>query len=69
MTTIYMPLLNEGVDVWRPVEATQMSHDVYRVNGEMPDSEEWAFAPGSAIRCELKALDGGERLTAVELAS
>lgn len=70
MVTIYMPLLNEGVDVWRPVKATQMSQDTYRVDGEMPFSEDWAFAPGSLVRCELKTFGSGETgLTAVEPAS
>jgi hypothetical protein len=67
MATIYMPLLNEGVNVWRPVEATPMSEDTYQVMGEMPDIEEWAFAPGTVVRCELKTFDDGEeRMTAVE---
>lgn len=70
MATIYMPLLNEGVDVCRPVEATPVSQDTYRVQGEMPDSEEWAFRPGTVVRCELKTFSGGEAgPTAVEVAS
>lgn len=70
MATIYMPLLNEGVDVWRPVEATPISQDTYRVDGEVPDGEEWAFASGQIVRCELKTFGSGEaRLTAVEPAS
>ena len=66
MTTIYMPLLNEGVDVWRPVNATHVGSDQYRIDDETPSEEEWAFAPGSIVRCEMKTLSGGERLTAVE---
>ena len=70
MATIYMLLLNEGVDVWRPVEATPMSQDTFRVDAEMPESEEWAFPPGTVVRCELKSFSGGKAgLTAVELAS
>jgi hypothetical protein len=69
MATIYMPLLNEGVDVWRPVEATRLSTDLYRVEGEMPNSEEWTFAPGTVVRCEQKTFRGGEAvLTAIEAA-
>ena len=69
MANIYMPLLNEGVDVWRPVEAAPLSSDTYRVEGSMPDEEEWAFAPGSIVRCESRTFSGGEKgLTAVELA-
>lgn len=69
MTTIYMPLLNEGVDVWRPIDATQVSSDTYRVEGPTPDHEEWAFPPGSVVRCERKLLSGGEALTAVCIAA
>jgi hypothetical protein len=69
MATIYMPLLNEGTDVWRPVEATQLSAGTYRVEGEMPDDEEWMFAPGTAVRCEPKLLSGGECLTAIQAAN
>lgn len=70
MATIYMPLLNEGTDVWRPVEATLVSADTYRVDAEMPEGEEWAFAPGTVVHCERKALSGGEvGLTAIGAAA
>ena len=66
MATIYMPLLNEGTDVWRPVEATPLTSDTYRVEGEMPDDEEWAFAPGRVVRCEFEVSSSGEqRLTVI----
>lgn len=69
MATIYMPLLNEGVDVWRPIEATPLPSDLYRVEGEIPEDEEWAFAPGALVRCEWRTFAGGERgLTATGLA-
>ena len=65
-----MPLLNEAVDVWRPVKATRLSADTYRVEGEVPDREEWAFAPGTVVRCESKTFSEGEAgLTAIEVAS
>ena len=64
-----MPLLNEGVDVWRPVEATPVSTKTYRVEGEMPDDEEWAFAPGTVVSCESKTFSEGEaRLMAIAVA-
>ena len=69
MVTIYMPLLNEGVDVWRPVEATQLSADRYRVKGNRPADEEWAFPPGAIVRCERTTFkEGGSELTVVGLA-
>lgn len=69
MTTIYIPLLNEGVDVWRIVEAAQLSDDTYRIEGEMPDNEEWAFTPGTVVRCEHRIFGGGQAgLTATGVA-
>lgn len=68
MPTIYMPLLNEGTNVWRPVEGTPLSSDTFRVEGEMPDDEEWEFGPGSVVRCEPRLHSQGECLTAIELA-
>ena len=29
--TIYVALLDEGIDVWRPVEAERLSPDRYRI--------------------------------------
>ncbi|SED80430.1 hypothetical protein SAMN05444161_4059 [Rhizobiales bacterium GAS191] len=49
ITTIYMPLLNEGTAVWRPVTAARINHEAFQVLGPMPDDEEWAFAPGSVV--------------------
>jgi hypothetical protein len=69
MATIYMPLLDEGTEVWRPVEATLVSADTYRVEGSMREEEEWAFAPGTVVRCESRTFSGGKnRLTAVAVA-
>ena len=64
-----MPLANEGTDVWRPVEATHLGADTYRVDGNVPEDEEWMFAPGSVVRCEPKTLSSGECLVAVKAAS
>ena len=67
MATIYMPLLNEGTDVWRPVEATHLEADSFRVEGPVPEDEEWMFAPGSLVRCELRTLSPpGDYLVAVQ---
>src|SRR6266480_4187155 len=53
--TIYMPLLNEGTDCWRPVSATPVEGDRYRIDeqGYNRDDEEWQFPPGSIVRCHL----------------
>jgi hypothetical protein len=56
--TIYMALLDEGVEVWRPVGAEQVGPDLFVVAGPVPDEEEWAYPPGSLVRCEPRQLSG-----------
>ena len=68
MDIIYMPLLNEGTDVWRPVSATPIAGGSFRVEGPVPEGETWAFAPGAIVRCAPRTFDGGERrVAAVEI--
>ena len=70
MVAIYMPLLDEGVETWRPVDATPLSGDTYRVDSALPDDEEWAFPPGAIVRCEQRTFYDGELgLTAIETVS
>ena len=67
-TTIYLYLLNEGTDVWRPVEAQHLGEDRYRIlsENEEPDDEEWQFPSGAVVRCRQQRLSGGDRLVAFE---
>ena len=54
---IYVYLLDEGTDVWRPVEAIHLNDDIYQIVSEKLDPNElWAFKTGDTVRCELKAL-------------
>src|ERR1035441_3482104 len=42
--TIYISLLDEGTDVWRPVSAERVSGEIYRITGTPPDdTETWEF--------------------------
>jgi hypothetical protein len=61
MATIYMPLLNEGTDVWRPVEALHIMGDRYQIADAVPEGEEWAFAPGSYVTCGWKVFSDGQQ--------
>ena len=58
---IYVPLLDEGIDVWRPVEAVQETEDVYRILSEPIAGETWAYSSGSRVRfsASLTARRGG----------
>ena len=62
---VYMPLLNEGTDVWRPVQATRLADDRFVIQGPAPDDEMWTFPAGSTVRCEEKAFSGGDSGLAV----
>ena len=51
--TIYVRLLDEGTDVWRPVEAVAVSPDVFEIAPDVtvPDDERWEFGPGERVCC------------------
>lgn len=68
-TQIFVYLLNEGTDVWRPVEATRIGSNVYILHGEDiydPEDEEWEFLPGSHVLVEEKTLSSGKCLVAIK---
>jgi hypothetical protein len=54
--TVYVALLDEGVDVWRPVDAAVVGEDVVRLPDHAPQGEQWAFAPGSRVRWEQRSI-------------
>jgi hypothetical protein len=66
-STIYVQLLGEDVDVWRPVTAAHEADGTYRLPDEQPDTETWAFPPGSRVRCERRTIDGASELVAFSL--
>ena len=60
--TIYIELLDEGVEVWRPVEAERRHDGLYRILSRPHDeTEAWMFPPGSVVRCEEKTFSGGSK--------
>jgi hypothetical protein len=63
MTTVYVALLDENVDVWRPAQAEHVGGDLYRLTGEQPDDEVWPFSPGDVVRCQLRSLSGDSAQT------
>lgn len=67
--TIYVELLDEGVDVWRPVDAEPLGDGRYRLlppSDYDPEIETWAFLPGTVVRREARRLSEGTVLVAVE---
>ena len=57
---IYMPLINEGTDCWRPVRAVQITDDVFEILEEVPEDESWPFAAFSRVRCRNKVFADGK---------
>ena len=64
---LYIPLLNEGTDVLRPTTGVLLGADIVQVLATPdydPAIEEWAFAPGSKVRCLPEVRGGREVLVA-----
>jgi hypothetical protein len=67
--TVFVALLDEGVDVW-PVEARPLGGDLFRIVGVEADvsDESWPFPAGAIVRCAPKRFSDGQiGMTAVEL--
>lgn len=63
---IFVRLLDENVDVWRPVKAEQIAADRFRIVDQPYDrgTERWEFEPGDEVLCELIASDDDQFLAA-----
>jgi hypothetical protein len=66
---IYMPLLNEGTECWRPVRADLISGDIYQISAaDESNDERWAFPGGARVRCKEHVFsDGKVGLVAYEM--
>lgn len=66
--TIYIPLLEEGTEVFRPTKARKLgdlTYEVLKPDDYNPEDENWEYPPGSLVKCELQVRDGKEILIAV----
>jgi hypothetical protein len=62
--TVYVRLLNEATDVWRPVPARALqdgTFEILELEGGTPEDEEWEFQPHSRVICSEKLFSDGER--------
>lgn len=69
-SNIFVPLLGEDVEVWRPAPAWKIGADTYivlRPDTYDPEVERWEFPPGSTVDCENRKLSDGVILAAVRL--
>lgn len=64
---IYVRLLDEAVDAWRPVQAVDLGAGRYRI-AEQPHEASACFGPGSRVtdwapgRGRLRAVSAGQKL-------
>jgi hypothetical protein len=68
--TIYIALKDEGVDVWRPVEASVLGDSLFQIlSARDSETEHWQFPSGAIVRCAERSFEDGETgLAAIELA-
>ena len=68
---IYVALLDEGVDVWRPVQAERLGGNRYRIISQPYDRsiESWEFEPGDVVLCHMVESSEGHILAATEKAA
>jgi len=68
---IYVSLLEEGIVVWRPVQAEHLHDNVYRILTQPYDraTESWAFEPGDVVLCERVESEDGPIVAATRKAT
>jgi hypothetical protein len=65
-TEVHVRILDDAVDVWRPVKARAVSDHVFRLSdAPAPADERWAFAPGDEVVVERRANGDEDVLIAV----
>ena len=71
LTKIYVQLLDEETTCYRPVEAIHIRDLLYKITiprNYDPEDEHWEFKPETIVKCEMRKLNIGEVLVAVEKA-
>ena len=51
---VYVELLEEGTDTWRPTQAIPLGNNLYKLlptPDYNPKDEIWQFLPGTVVRC------------------
>lgn len=70
--TVFVRLLGEGTEVFRPTKAVAMGSHIAKllaVDGYDSEDEEWEFKPDSIVRFERRTLDGADENVAIALDS
>lgn len=69
LVTVYVELLNEGSSMCRPTKAIDLGDGTYKIlpTDDYDDAdEEWAFLPGTVVRCVMLSDDRESYLQAYE---
>ncbi len=70
MDEIYVKLLNEGTEVYRPVPAQRISDSVYLIGHSATydaADETWEYPPGSRVQVTPRMLSGELKLVATSV--
>jgi hypothetical protein len=68
MATLLVKLLDEGTLVYRPVLASRMGKDTFKINEFQNydrENEHWEFEPGDEVLVEERMFDGENRYVAI----
>ena len=61
LATVFVRILDEGTDVWRPVKAVRLGATTYRIADDpVPEDEAWVFQPGDIVVVERRQGEGCE---------
>ena len=69
---IYIRLLDEGTEVFRPTTGEALGGSVFKISATDdydPRDETWEFPPGTIVKCRKRVIDNEEFLIACETAS
>ena len=70
MRRIYIRLMDEGTEVFRPTDAEVLGGDRFKVlptHDYDPEDEQWEFVPGTVVSGVHKNLEGEDVLIAVTM--
>jgi len=62
LSTIFVRLLDEVPDVWRPVSASRLGETTYQIAEQtVPEDEVWSFQPGDIVVAERRQGDADDQ--------
>ena len=56
VSTIFVALLGEGTQCWRPVSAAHIRDEIFQILGEPSGDEHWEFGTGELVQCKHQTL-------------